>query len=129
MSTDATETRSSSILTFPSANEFDPGRFLDDRAKQYLAPNPFIFLPFNAGPRICLGQQFAYNEASTVIARIAQVFEKIKFDMDSNPEAKPPADWVNGTGRKATEKVWVRSHITIYANGGVWVKMEEANSE
>lgn len=62
-----------------------------------------------------------------MIARIAQAFEKIKFDMDSNPEAKPPADWASATGRKATEKVWVRSHITLYANGGVWVKMEEAN--
>ena len=129
MGTSATGICSSDVLTFPSAHEFDPDRFLDDRAKKYLVPNPFIFLPFNAGPRICLGQQFAYNEASTVIARIAQVFEKIRFDMDSNPEAKPPADWVNGTGRKAKEKIWVRSHITIYADGGVWVRMEEANPE
>lgn len=40
-----------------AADEFDPDRFLDDRVKKYLLPNPFIFLPFNAGPRICLGQQ------------------------------------------------------------------------
>ncbi|KAF9647903.1 cytochrome P450 [Thelephora ganbajun] len=113
----------------PTAHEFDPDRFLDDRVKQYLVSNPFIFLPFNAGPRICLGPQFAYNEASTVIARIAQAFEKIEFDMGSNPEAKPPADWANGTGRKAVEKIWVRSHITIYAQGGVWVRMEEADPE
>lgn len=39
-----------------SALEFDPDRFLDARLK-YLTSNPFIFLPFNAGPRICLGQQ------------------------------------------------------------------------
>ena len=39
------------------ALEFDPDRFLDDRLQKYLTPNPFIFLPFNAGPRICLGQQ------------------------------------------------------------------------
>lgn len=37
--------------------EFDPDRFLDERLQKYLTPNPFIFLPFNAGPRICLGQQ------------------------------------------------------------------------
>lgn len=37
--------------------EFDPDRFLDERLHKYLVPNPFIFLPFNAGPRICLGQQ------------------------------------------------------------------------
>jgi cytochrome P450 len=39
------------------ADQFDPDRFLGDRLKKYLVGNPFIFLPFNAGPRICLGQQ------------------------------------------------------------------------
>lgn len=43
--------------TPPLALEFDPDRFLDERLHKYLTPNPFIFLPFNAGPRICLGQQ------------------------------------------------------------------------
>ena len=42
------------------ALEFDPNRFLDDRLHKYLIPNPYIFLPFNAGPRICLGQQVCY---------------------------------------------------------------------
>ena len=41
----------------PDAEAFDPDRFLDARVQRYLTPNPFIFLPFNAGPRICLGQQ------------------------------------------------------------------------
>ena len=36
---------------------FDPDRFLDERLQKYLIPNPYIFCPFNAGPRICLGQQ------------------------------------------------------------------------
>lgn len=39
-----------------SAEVFDPDRFLDERTK-YHTKNPFIFVPFNAGPRICLGQQ------------------------------------------------------------------------
>ena len=39
------------------ALHWDPDRFLDERVQKYLTPNPFIFLPFNAGPRICLGQQ------------------------------------------------------------------------
>ncbi|KIJ34667.1 hypothetical protein M422DRAFT_233351 [Sphaerobolus stellatus SS14] len=34
------------------ADIFDPDRFLDERVKKYLTPNPFIFVPFNAGPRI-----------------------------------------------------------------------------
>jgi len=124
-----TEICSPDVLTFPPVNEFDPDRFLDDRFKQYLAPNPSIFFPFSMGPRACLGQQFAFNGVSTVITRIAQAFERIRLDMDSNPEAKPPADWANGNGRKAKEKIWVRSHINVYAKGGVWVKMEEVDPE
>ena len=44
-------------LTTTKVEEFDPDRFLDERLKEYLLKDPFIFLPFNAGPRICLGQQ------------------------------------------------------------------------
>jgi cytochrome P450 len=58
----------------PDALEFDPDRWLDERVKKYLIPNPYIFLPFNAGPRICLGQQFAYNEMSFMVIRLLQNF-------------------------------------------------------
>jgi len=102
---------------------------LDERVKKYLVPNPFIFLPFNAGPRICLGQQFAYNEASAMIVRLVQTFKEISLDMDSNPEAKPPVAWASGPGRRAVEKVWVKSDVTTYANGGVWVKTQEVDPE
>lgn len=50
----------SKYLTFDvisPALEFDPDRFLDERLQKYLTSNPFIFIPFNAGPRICPGQQ------------------------------------------------------------------------
>lgn len=36
------------------------------------------FLPFNGGPRICIGQQFALTEAGYVIVRLVQRFEKIE---------------------------------------------------
>ena len=102
---------------------------MDERVKKYLVADPFIFLPFNAGPRICLGQQFAYNETSAIIVRLVQTFKGISLDMDSNPEAKPPVAWAAGEGRMAVEKVWVRSDVTAYSNGGAWVKMEEADPE
>ena len=45
------------VLTSLPALYFDPDRFVDERLNKYFTGNPFIFLPFNAGPRICLGQQ------------------------------------------------------------------------
>lgn len=46
----------------------------------------WAFLPFNGGPRICLGQQFALTEASYVIVRLLQTFKNIKsFDTDYPP--------------------------------------------
>lgn len=42
------------------------------------------FLPFNGGPRICLGQQFALTEAGYVIVRLLQRFDGIEsFETDS----------------------------------------------
>ncbi|KAH8661358.1 cytochrome P450 alkane hydroxylase-like protein [Tricladium varicosporioides] len=37
------------------------------------------YLPFNGGPRICLGQQFALTEASYVITRLLQRFESMEY--------------------------------------------------
>ncbi len=50
---------------------FNPGRFLPG-AKP---PARFSYLPFGAGPRICVGAQFALTEAVLVLARLMQTFE------------------------------------------------------
>ncbi|KAI9572477.1 cytochrome P450 [Boletus coccyginus] len=109
----------------PDADLFDPDRFLDERLHKYLTPNPFIFLPFNAGPRICLGQQFAYHEASYFLVRLLQSFDAFSLDMDT--QHLPPADWAQAKGRKALEMVVMRSHLTLYIKGGLWVKMKEVD--
>ena len=46
------------------ALEFKPERWLDPKSLKQISSDPFKFIPFSAGPRICLGQNFAYNEAS-----------------------------------------------------------------
>ncbi|KAK0458668.1 cytochrome P450 [Desarmillaria tabescens] len=97
----------------PDALEFDPDRFLDSRLQKYLTPNPYIFLPFNASPRICRGQQ---NFSSFSLARDAQPAEGI-----------PPASWTPTPGTtKGRDKIMFGITITIYAKGGLWVRMEEA---
>ncbi|KAK0186724.1 cytochrome P450 [Armillaria mellea] len=112
----------------PDALEFDPDRFLNSRLQKYLTPNPYIFLPFNAGPRICLGQQFAYNEASYYLIRLLQNFSSFSLARDAQPaEGIPPASWTPTPGTtKGRDKIMFGMTITIYAKGGLWVRMEEA---
>ncbi|KAH7930329.1 cytochrome P450 [Leucogyrophana mollusca] len=109
----------------PDAEEFDPDRFLDERLHKYLTKNPFIFVPFNAGPRICLGQQFAYSEVSFFLVRLLQAFSSVSLATDT--QTAPPAEWAKASGRKAIEKVIFKGHLTMYARDGVWVRMGEAS--
>ncbi|KII89803.1 hypothetical protein PLICRDRAFT_174635 [Plicaturopsis crispa FD-325 SS-3] len=111
----------------PDAEDFDPDRWLDARVAR-VTKNPFMFTPFNAGPRICLGQQFAYNEMSFMLVRFFQAFAGVKLTPEAIPvESRPPEEWKASNGPQAKEKVWPRSHLTMYANGGLWVSLEEAN--
>lgn len=54
----------------PDAHLFRPERW------NSLRPG-WQFLPFNGGPRICLGQQFAINQASYVAVRLLQRFSDV----------------------------------------------------
>ena len=50
---------------------FDPDRFSPERS----ADRPkFVYLPFGAGPRQCIGNQFALIEAQLTVATLAQVY-------------------------------------------------------
>ncbi len=54
---------------FPDPEKFDPERFTPEREKQL--PR-YAFVPFGAGPRICIGQYFAMMEGHLLLATIAQ---------------------------------------------------------
>lgn len=60
-----------------SGKYFDPGKWIPERWISGWQPKPWQFIPFNGGPRICIGQQFAMLEMLYTIVRIFQVYEKI----------------------------------------------------
>lgn len=69
----------------PDAKQFIPERW-DGRKLS------FDYLPFNAGPRICIGQQFALAQTAYVTVRLLQEFDKI--DGSALPKGpRLPCDW------------------------------------
>ena len=66
---------------------FEPERFAPDR--RALVPR-FGYLPFGAGPRICIGAGFAMQEAVIALAMIVQRF---RFRLIADAEVEPVA-WI-----------------------------------
>ncbi|KAI8936755.1 hypothetical protein NX059_006002 [Plenodomus lindquistii] len=81
----------------PDANTYNPERWAT------LRPG-WEYLPFNGGPRICLGQQYALTEASYVTVRMVQEFVEM--------EARDPEPWMEGLTLTLCSKNGVKVGLT-----------------
>ncbi|EPE29570.1 Cytochrome P450 [Glarea lozoyensis ATCC 20868] len=59
----------------PDSLTFSPERW------ETWQPKPWQYIPFNGGPRICIGQQFALTEMGYTLVRLMQRFERVESDM------------------------------------------------
>jgi cytochrome P450 len=59
---------------FPDPERFDPERFRPERVKEL--PR-YGYIPFGAGPRVCIGNSFAMMEARLILATVAQHYRLI----------------------------------------------------
>ncbi|VAH65369.1 hypothetical protein VPH35_045959 [Triticum aestivum] len=62
---------------------FRPERWLDERG-EFLPESPFKFTAFQAGPRICLGKEFAYREMKIFAAVLLRFFVLALHDKDAS---------------------------------------------
>ena len=53
----------------------EPERFDPERFNGSIQPAPFTYLPFGAGPRVCIGAAMAQVEAKAVLARLLQTLD------------------------------------------------------
>ena len=66
---------------WPCPHAFDPTRYEDPATKASVRE---AWLPFGQGPRLCVGQGFAMQEAAVVLASIVRA-----FDLASPPDERP----------------------------------------
>ncbi|KAJ5343622.1 Cytochrome P450 52A12 [Penicillium brevicompactum] len=64
------------------ANEFRPERWEENPKRGW------EFLPFNGGPRVCIGQQYAITEVGYVVVRLLQHFDTLE-GADPHPRMEP----------------------------------------
>jgi cytochrome P450 len=66
---------------WPDPESFEPERFLGDKEKQL--PR-CAYMPFGAGPRVCIGNHFALMEGHVLLATIAR---RVRFELTSTKPA------------------------------------------
>jgi cytochrome P450 len=70
---------------WPEPNEFRPSRFKDSATP---ASHRYAYIPFGAGPRVCIGSHLGMLEATLIAAMVARDF---RFELAPGARAVPEA--------------------------------------
>lgn len=76
--------RRKDIYPSPSTGFADPAEYVPERWNTW-TPKPWTYIPFNGGPRLCVGQQFALTEMGYTLVRIFQQYSAVELRMDREP--------------------------------------------
>lgn len=71
---------------FPEPHRFDPDRFVPNRSAKL---PPCAYIPFGAGPRVCIGQTFAMMEMTLIATLLLQRYHIKPGPEQSTPELNP----------------------------------------
>lgn len=70
-------------LLWENPDRFDPRRFLPGARERI---HRFAYLPFGAGPRVCIGASFSLQEAAIILAHVMRSFS---FELQNNHKITP----------------------------------------
>ena len=84
---------------FPDPEEFVPERWLQREKGLGWVPTAWTYIPFNGGPRICIGQQFALTEMGYTLVRLLQKYDRVERRMPREHCGVARADIVMAPGK------------------------------
>jgi cytochrome P450 len=111
-------TQRSKALYGPDANEFNIARWKERSVKERLAD--WSYHPFLGGPRKCLGERFALEQAKYMTVRFLQHFDSIEA---VDPKGQPV---VSKAGETWVKEVKYHVGMTMSPDEGVWLKLVPA---
>ncbi|CAI9741156.1 cytochrome P450 3A14 [Octopus vulgaris] len=87
---------------WPDPEKFDPDRFSEEAQKTH---TKFAYLPFGAGPRICIGMRLGLMEIKFAMAEILTKYKFVPTEKTENP-------------------IILNNQSLLSAKNGIWLKLE-----